>query len=99
MDEKTKKYRIESFLMILKSIKAQLGMLPISMNQNYLELMNITIFVEDIYKFTDPTSSQFCGCCTSKSLYGLWQSIPFRIIHFQKHSDLISLQQESFHEQ
>ena len=45
--------------MILKSMKAQIGALLISMNQDYLTLMNITIFDEVIYKHMDPTSSQF----------------------------------------
>ena len=45
--------------MILKSMKAQIGALLISINQDYLTLMNITLFDEVIYKFMDPTSSQF----------------------------------------
>ena len=59
MDEKTKKDRVEGSLMILKSMKAQIGALLIPMNQDYLTLMNITIFDEVIYKYMDPTSSQF----------------------------------------
>ena len=59
MDEKTKKDRVEGSLMILKSMKAQIGTLLISMNQDYLTLMNITIFDEVIYKYMHPTSSQF----------------------------------------
>ena len=45
--------------MIVKSLKAQISALLISMNQEYLTLMNKTIFDEVIYKYMDPTSSQF----------------------------------------
>ena len=43
---------------MMKSLKAQINALMISMNNEYLQLMNITIFEEVIYKFLDPTSSQ-----------------------------------------
>ena len=45
--------------MIVKSLTAQINALLISMNHDYLTLMNITIFNEVVYKFMDPTSSQF----------------------------------------
>jgi len=59
MDEQTKKDRIEGSKMIVKSLTAQINALLISMNHEYLTLMNITIFNEVVYKFMDPTSSQF----------------------------------------
>ena len=59
MDAKTKKDRVEGSNMVLSSMRAQIGALLISMNQEYLTLMNITLFDEVIYKFMDPTSSQF----------------------------------------
>ena len=59
MDEQTKKDRIEGTKMIVKSLTAQINALLISMNHEYLTLMNITIFNEVVYKFMDPTSSQF----------------------------------------
>ena len=59
MDEQTKKDRIEGSKMIVKSLTAQINALLISMNHDYLTLMNITIFNEVVYKFMDPTSSQF----------------------------------------
>jgi hypothetical protein len=45
--------------MIVKSLKAQISVLLISMNQEYLTLMNKTIFDKVIYKYMDPTSSKF----------------------------------------
>ena len=57
MEEKTRKARIEGSRMILNSMKAQIGALLMSMNQDYLTLMNITLFNEVIYTFMDPTSS------------------------------------------
>ena len=59
MEEKTRKDRMEGSRMILKSMKAQIGALLISMNQDYLTLMNVTLFNEVIYKCMDPSSSQY----------------------------------------
>ena len=59
MEEKRRKDRMEGSRMILKSVKAQIGALLISMNQDYLALMNIPLFNKVIYKFMDPTSSQY----------------------------------------
>ena len=59
LDEQTKKDRIEGSKMIVKSLIAQINALLISMNHEYHTLMNITIFNEVVYKFMDPTSSQY----------------------------------------
>ena len=59
MEERTKQDRIRGSTYMMKSLKAQINALMISMNNDYLTLMNITLFEEVIYKFLDPTSSQF----------------------------------------
>ena len=59
MEERTKQDRIRGSLYMVKSLKAQINALMISMNNDYLTLLNITLFEEVIYKFLDPTSSQF----------------------------------------
>ena len=59
MEGKTKQDRIKGSLFTVKSLKAQISALMISMNNDYLTLINITLFKEVIYKFPDPTSSQF----------------------------------------
>ena len=59
MEEKTMKDRMEGSKMIVKSLVAQINALLISMNHDYLTLMNITMFDEVIYKYMNPTSSQF----------------------------------------
>ena len=81
MEEKTKKDRIEGSLMILKSMKAQIGALLISINQDYLNLINIKIFDEVIYKYMDPSSYQFAvialvraGMVYGKKSYGNYSS-------------------------
>ena len=51
IEEKTQKDRIEGSKMIVKSLIAQINALLISMNHDYLTLMNITIFNEVIYKY------------------------------------------------
>ena len=71
MDEQTRKDRIEGSKMIVKSLIAQINALLISMNHDYLILMNITIFDEVIYKFMDPTSSQYVVVSFGESRYGL----------------------------
>ena len=58
MKEETQKDRIRGSLFMVKSLKAQINALMISMNHEYLTLMNITLFAEVIYKFLDSTSSQ-----------------------------------------
>ena len=45
--------------MIVKSLKVQISALLIYMNHKYLTLMNMPIFGDVIYRFMDPTSSQF----------------------------------------
>ena len=87
IDEKTKKDRIEGSKMILKSMKAQIGALLISMNQNYLTLMNIALFNEVIYKFKDLTSSQFVVVALVRAgmVYGnkfLWELLIFKKLWF-----------------
>ena len=59
MEERTKQDRIKGSLFMVKSLKAQINALRISMNNEYLKLMTVTVFEEVIYKFLDPTSSQF----------------------------------------
>ena len=59
LKEQTEKDRIKGSLFMVKSLKAQINALMISMNYDYLTLMNITLFEEVIYKYLDPTSSQF----------------------------------------
>ena len=59
MEERTQQDRIKGSLFLLKLLKAHINALMISMNNEYLKLMNITLFEEVIYKFLDPTSSQF----------------------------------------
>ena len=73
--------------MILKSMKAQIGTLLISMNNDYLTLMNITIFDEVIYKYMDPTSSQFVVVALVRAgmVYGnkfLWEFLIFKKLWF-----------------
>ena len=53
MEERTKQDRIKGSLFMMKSLKEQINVLMISMNNEYLQLMNITIFEEVIYKFID----------------------------------------------
>ena len=87
MEEKTKKARIEGSIMILKSLKAQIGALLISMNQDYLTLMNVTLFNEVIYKFMDPSSSQYVVVALVRAgmVYGnkfLWELLIFKKLWF-----------------
>ena len=68
---------------MVKSLKAQINALMSSMNQEYLTLMNITLFEEVIYKFLDPTSSQFVVIVLVRAeiVYGnkfLWKSLIFK---------------------
>ena len=83
MDEQTKKDRIEGSKMIVKSLIAQINALLISMNHDYLTLMNITIFNEVVYKFMDPTSSQFVAVSLVRAgmVYSnkfLWELLIFK---------------------
>ena len=57
MEERTNKDRIQGSLFMMKSLKAQINSLMISMNNDYLTFMNIALFEEVIYEFIDPTSS------------------------------------------
>ena len=57
MEERTNKDRIKGSLFMMKSLKAQINSLMISMNNDDLTFMNITLFEEVIYEFIDPTSS------------------------------------------
>ena len=71
----------------MKSLKAQIGVLLISMNQDYLTLMNITLFGEVIYKLMDPTSSQFVVVALVRAgmVYGnkfLWELLIFKKLRF-----------------
>ena len=83
MEERTNKDRIKGSLFMMKSLKAQINSLMISMNNDYLTFMNITLFEEVIYKFIDPTSSQFVVIALVKAgmVYGnkfLWESLIFK---------------------
>jgi hypothetical protein len=87
MEEKTKKDRTEGSKMILKSLKAQVGALLISMNQDYLTLMNVTLFNEVIYKFMDSSSSQCVVVALVRAgmVYGnkfLWELLIFKKLWF-----------------
>jgi hypothetical protein len=89
MEEKTKKDRTEGSIMILKSLKAQVGALLILMNQDYLTLMNVTLFneFEVIYKFMDLSSSQFVVVALVRAgmVYGnkfLWELLIFKKLWF-----------------
>ena len=67
----------------MKSLKAQINALMISMNNDYLTLMNITLFEEVIYKSLDPTSSQFVVVALVRAgmVYAnkfLWESLIFK---------------------
>ena len=55
MEENTLKDRIKGSLFMVKSLKAQINALMISMNHENLKPMNITLFEEVIYKFLDLT--------------------------------------------
>ena len=68
---------------MVKLFKAQISSLMISMNHDYLTLMNITLFEEVIYKYLDPTSSQFVVIALVRAgmVYGnkfLWESLIFK---------------------
>ena len=68
---------------MVKSLKAQINALMISMNHDYLTFMNITLFEEVIYKYRDPTSSQFVVIALVRAgmVYGnkfLWESLIFK---------------------
>ena len=83
MEERTKQDRIRGSLYMVKSLKAQINALMISMNNDYLTLMNITLFEEVIYKFLDPTSSQFVVVALVRAgmVYAnkfLWESLIFK---------------------
>ena len=87
MEGKTKKDRMEGSKMIFKSMKAQIGALLISMNQDYLTLMNITLFNEVIYKVMDPSSSQYVVVALVRAgmVYGnkfLWKLFIFKKLWF-----------------
>ena len=82
MDERTKQDRIKGSLFLVKSFKAQINALMISMNNEYLKLMNIALFEEVIYRFLHPTSSQFVvvGLVRAGMVYAnkfLWESLIF----------------------
>ena len=72
MKEQTQKDRIRGSLFMVKSLKAQINALMISMNQEYLTLMNITLFEEVIYKFLSYCFS-ICENSVSKSRNGIWK--------------------------
>ena len=83
MEEKTMKDRMEGSKMIVKSLVAQINALLISMNHDYLTLMNITMFDEVIYKYMNPTSSQFVVVSLVRAgmVYGnkyLWELLIFK---------------------
>ena len=83
MEERTKQDRIKGSLFLVKSLKAQINALMISMNNKYLKLMNITLFKEVIYKFLDATSSQFVVVAFVRAgmVYAnkfLWESLIFK---------------------
>ena len=83
MEEKTMKDRMEGSKMIVKSLVAQINALLISMNHDYLTLMNITMFDEVIYKYINPTSSQFVVVSLVRAgmVYGnkyLWELLIFK---------------------
>ena len=83
MEERTNKDRIKGSLFMMKSLKAQINSFMISMNNDYLTLMNITLFKDVIYKFIDPTSSQFVVVAFVRAgmVYGnkfLWESLIFK---------------------
>ena len=83
LKEQTEKDRIKGSLFMVKSLKAQINALMISMNHNYLTLMNITLFEEVIYKYLDATSSQFVVIALVRAgmVYGnkfLWESLIFK---------------------
>ena len=83
MEERTKQDRIRGSTYMMKSLKAQINALMISMNNDYLTLMNITLFEEVIYKFLDPTSSQFVVVALVRAgmVYAnkfLWESLIFK---------------------
>ena len=83
LEERTKQDRIKGSLFLVKSLKAQINALMISMNNEYLKLMNITLFEEVIYKFLDPTSSQFVVVALVRAgmVYAnkfLWESLIFK---------------------
>ena len=83
MEEKTMKDRMEGSKMIVKSLVAQINALLISMNHNYLTLMNITMFDEVIYKYMNPTSSQFVVVSLVRAgmVYGnkyIWELLIFK---------------------
>ena len=68
---------------MVKYLKAQINALMISMKHDYLTLMNITLFEEVIYKYLDPTSSQFVVIALVRAgmVYGnkfLWESLIFK---------------------
>ena len=68
---------------MVKSLKAQTTALMISMNHESLTLMNIALFEEVIYKFLDPTSSQFVVVALVRAgmVYVnkfLWESLIFK---------------------
>ena len=82
-EQQTQKDRIRGSLFMVKSLKAQINALMISMNHDYLTLMNITLFEEVIYKYLDPTSSQFVVIALVRAgmVYGnkfLWESLIFK---------------------
>ena len=71
----------------MKSLKAQISALLISMNQDYLTLMNITLFNEVTYKFMDPTSSQYVVLALVRAwmVHGnkfLWELLIFKKLWF-----------------
>ena len=83
MEERTNKDRIKGSLFMMKSLKAQINSLIISMHNDNLTFMNITLFEEVIYKFIDPTSSQFVVVALVRAgmVYGnkfLWESLIFK---------------------
>ena len=58
MEERTLNDRIQGSLFMMRAIQAQINAILLTMNQDFLVLMNITLFKEDIYKSISPTGSQ-----------------------------------------
>ena len=81
--ERMQNDRTEGSKFLVKSSKAQISALLISMNQEYLTLTNITLFDDVIDKYLDPTSSQFVVVALGRAcmVYGnkfLWELLVFK---------------------
>ena len=84
IEEKRQKDRIEGSKMIVISLIAQINALLISMNHDYLTLMNITIFEEVIFKYTDSTLSQFVVVSLVRAGMGYGNKYLWELLVFQK---------------